>query len=375
MAHHNKLKDARNGYAVEVDRVKSWYRAAVLDQLMGFKIYILRRLLLAVVAFVGVLIVLFAIVQSMPVGIRMGFDPVPFKPWQVIARENHLYDPIYVKFYYWVTGVIFDHNLGIDVSGMPVFQAIMSRLPTTAELVMFAYPLALFLGITLGVKSASNKDKPLDKASKGLSIVGRSLPSFFLGIVLLFIFYACLGWFPPNRYGADVVQFINAHDSSWRWYTGLMTVDSLINGQFWIFVDAVRHLILPVTVLSLLNAVVVFRVTRSSMIETLRKDYISVAKAKGLSWKEVINSHARPNVLIPVITISGLVTGSLMTGIVITETVFNMGGVGQYFADSARWLDLPPVIGYALLSTVVFIVVNLIVDILCAYLDPRIRRS
>jgi len=343
---------------------------------MGLRTYVLRRLLLAIPVLIGAVIFIFAVVQFLPVGMRVSLfisDPKLAPLWREIARDNGLYDPIYVQFYYWIKGLLVDRNLGVDVQGVPVFNAIMKRLPATVEIVMFASPIIVLIGLTLGVSAGANKDKPIDQASRILAIMGTSLPSFWFGIMLLSIFYAGLGWFPPQRYGNEVLHYLTAPSSSWQAYTGLMTIDSLLNGQWWIFWDSLRHLVLPITVLSLLNSAVMVRVTRSSMLEALGKDYISAAKAKGLSRKEVVNIHARRNALIPAITISGLMIASLLTGVVITETVFNMGGIGQYAADSARTLDIPPVIGYALMSAVVFVVSNLIVDVLYAYIDPRIR--
>lgn len=343
---------------------------------MGLRTYVLRRLLLAIPVLIGAVIVIFAVVQFLPVGMRVSLyitDPKQAKNWQLIAKANGLYDPIYVQFYYWIKGLLIEHNLGLDVNGMPVFEAIMLRLPATVEIVMYAAPLIVFIGITLGVMSGSNKDKPIDQASRVLAIMGTSLPSFWFGIVLLSLFYAGLGWFPPQRIGQEVYKFISSPGTTWQYHTGLYTIDSLLNGQLWIFVDAVRHLVLPITVLGLLNSAVMVRVTRSSMLEALGKDYISAAKAKGLSTKEVVNIHARRNALIPAITISGLMIAGLLTGVVITETVFDMGGIGQYAAVSARTLDIPPVIGYALMSAVLFVLSNLVVDVLYAYIDPRIR--
>ena len=336
----------------------------------------MRRLILAIPVLLGAVIFIFAVLQFLPPGMRVAVyitDPKQARFWEEIARANGLFDPVYVQFYYWLRALLIDHNLGIDTQGVPVFNAIMNRLPATVEIVMYASPLIVFVGLTLGVRAGANKDKPIDQGSRVLAIMGTSLPSFWFGIVLLSIFYAGLGWFPPQRFGQEVLKFLTTPGASWHWYTGLMTIDSLLNGQWWIFVDAVRHLVLPITVLTLLNSAVMVRVTRSSMLEALSKDYITAAKAKGLSKNEVVNKHARRNALIPAITISGLMIASLLTGVVITETVFNMGGIGQYAADSARTLDIPPVIGYALLSAVLFVVSNLIVDILYAYIDPRIR--
>jgi ABC-type dipeptide/oligopeptide/nickel transport system permease component len=343
---------------------------------MGLRTYILRRLILAIPVLLGAVVLIFAVLQFLPAGMRVALfitDVKQAKHWELIAKANGLFDPVYVQFYYWLKALLVDHNLGLDQSGVPVFNAIITRLPATVEIVMYASPLIVFIGLTLGVRAGANKDKMIDQGSRVLAILGTSLPSFWFGIVLLSIFYAGLGWFPPGRYSTDTYLFISKSGGPWHWYTGLMTIDSLLNGQWGIFVESVRHLVLPITVLSLLNSAVMVRVTRSSMLEALGKDYITAAKAKGLSKKEVVNKHARRNALIPAITISGLMIASLLTGVVITETVFSMGGIGAYAATAARTLDIPPVIGYALMSAVVFVISNLIVDVLYAYIDPRIR--
>lgn len=343
---------------------------------MGLRTYILRRLILAIPVLFGAVLFIFAVIQFLPIGMRASLfiqDPRQAKYIDRIAQENGLYDPVYVQFYYWMKALLVDRNLGIDSNADPVFDAVLRRLPATVEIVMYASPLIVAIGLTLGVLAGANKDKLIDQGSRVLSIMGTSLPSFWFGIVLLSIFYAGLGWFPPARYGQEVFKFISDPGTPWRWYTGLMTIDSLLNGYFWIFLDSIRHLVLPISVLAILNSAVMVRVTRSSMLEALGKDYVTAAKAKGLSRKEVIYKHARRNALIPAITISGLMVASLLTGVTITETVFSMGGIGQYAAQSASILDIPPVIGYTLMSAVVFVISNLIVDILYAYIDPRIR--
>jgi peptide/nickel transport system permease protein len=343
---------------------------------MGLRTYILRRLLLAIPVLFGAVIVVFALIQFLPIGMRAALfitDVKSARFMDQIARDNGLYDPVYVQFYYWLKALVIDRNLGLDTNGEQVFSAIMRRVPATVEIVAYASPLIVAMGLTLGVLSGANKDKMIDQGSRVLAIMGTSLPSFWFGIILLAFFYAGLGWFPPGRMGSEAVKFVGRPETTWHWYTGFVTIDGLLNGQFWIFLDGLRHLVLPVTVLTLLNSAVMVRVTRSSMLEALGKDYVTAAKAKGLSRKEVVNIHARRNALIPAITISGLMVAGLMTGVTITETVFSMGGIGQYAATSARTLDIPPVIGYTLMTAVVFVISNLIVDVLYAYIDPRIR--
>jgi peptide/nickel transport system permease protein len=343
---------------------------------MGLRAYVARRLILAIPVLLGAVIFTFAVLQFLPPSQRVSVfitDQKQARFWETIAKENGLYDPVYVQFYYWIKALLIDRNLGIDAQGDSVFAAIMNRLPATVEIVMYGSPIIIFIGLTLGVHAGANKDKPVDQISRVLTIIATSLPSFWFGIVLLSLFYAGLGWFPPQRYGQEVLNFLTMPGTPWRNYTGLMTIDSLLNGQWWIFVDSVRHLVLPIAVLGLLNSAVMVRVTRSSMLESLGKDYITSAKAKGLSKTEVVKKHARRNALIPAITISGLMIAGLLTGVTITETVFSIEGVGQYAARAAHSLDIPPVIGYALLSAVLFVVSNLIVDVLYAYIDPRIR--
>lgn len=343
---------------------------------MGLKTYVVRRILLAIPVLLGVVILIFAVMQFLPINMRaamyvLGEKNKPGMLEQAI-REHGLDQPIYIQFYVWLRDVLIRGDFGYDRNNDAVLYALLKRLPATIEIVVWAAPFIVLVGINLGVLAGANKDKFIDHGSRILAIIGTSLPSFFFGIVLLSIFFAGLGWFPPQRIGQEADLYIS-NNPTWVWYTHLYTIDSLLNGEYWIFLDAIRHLVLPICVLVLLNSAILVRVTRSSMLEALGKSYITCARAKGLSEKEVINKHARRNALIPAITISGLLVASLLTGVTITETVFNFGGIGQYAAESARLLDVGPVIAYALLSAIVFVISNLIVDILYAWIDPRIR--
>ena len=343
---------------------------------MGLRTYILRRLLLAIPVLLGAVLLIFAVIQFLPVGLRATLyvqTQREVSNLQALIEEHGLNQPVYIQFFYWLRDLLIYRNLGVDRIGTPVFAALLARLPATIEIVMYASPLIIIVGVYLGVLSGANRNKLVDHGSRVLAILAGSLPSFWFGIVLLSIFFAGLGWFPPGRYGQEVTKFVSNPGTPWRWYTNIVTIDSLINGQFWIFLDAIRHLVLPVSILTLLNSAIIVRVTRSSMLEALGKDYITAAKAKGLSRRVVINRHARRNALIPAVTLAGLMVAALFTGVTITETVFNVGGIGAYAAESARSLDIPPVIGYALLSAIAFVISNLVVDILYAYIDPRIR--
>jgi len=210
-----------------------------------------------------------------------------------------------------------------------------------------------------------------DQVSRVISIVGASIPVFVFGLIFLMIFYAELQWFPPGRLSPEFRVAISSPD--FRSITYLVTIDSLINGRFDIFLDAVRHLIMPAITLAYFSMAIIMRVTRSSMLETLRQEYITTANSKGLAWRTVIRRHAMPNALIPVVTVSGFQVIALLAGAVITETVYNYPGIGKAAAEAAVQLDVVTVLGFALLTGTILIGTNLLVDILYAVIDPRVR--
>lgn len=347
---------------------------------MGLSAYVIRRLLLILPTLIGVTLLVFAVTQMIDPAIRAMLYVVSDKQLhkidEVIVKYG-LNDPFYVQYFRWMKEVT-SGNLGYSKTGRgPVLQCLITRLPATAELVLFSTPIIIVLGIHLGVLSAVKKDKLTDQATRALAVIGWSLPSFWLGIVLLSVSYALsvffpkIPWFPPSRLGTAEYAFVNS--GSFIKYTGLNTIDGLLNGQLWITLDALRHLLLPVVTLVTIQIALIIRVMRSSMLEALGKGYIVAARAKGLDKNEVINKHARRNALIPVITLSGLLVAGMLTGVIITETVFAFPGVGRFAADAALQLDMPAVLGFALFTGIIFILANLGVDILYAYTDPRIR--
>ncbi len=324
---------------------------------------------------IGVTLLIFSVMQFFSplqrVSLYVSEQPKELHSVDEIIDKYGLNDPIYVQYFRWISNVL-RGNLGWSRTlSIPVSQALIERLPATAEIALFSAPLIILVGIYLGVKSAVHQDRLIDHGTRTLSIIGWSLPTFWFGLILISIFFVGLGWFAPGRLGDDANVFV--HSADFVRYTGMNTIDGLLNGQLWITGDALKHLVLPVVTLVVVIVALIVRVMRSSMLEALNKGYIVTARAKGLDQNEVINKHARKNALIPVVTISGMLVAGMITGLVITEYVFNIHGIGEYAATAAISLDAPAILGFALFTGVVYVTANLIVDILYAYIDPRIR--
>ena len=248
----------------------------------------------------------------------------------------------------------------------------MQRLPATVELVFYSIIPVILVGIWLGVISSVHHNDPLDQAIRVTAIIGWSLPTFIFGLLVLFIFYGILGWLPPGRL-STWAQYIVYTGNNFRHYTHFITFDALLNGRLDIFWDAVKHLIGPIVTLSYISWAYLLRITRSSMLDTLRKDYIRTARAKGVEENKVIYQHARKNALIPVVTVAGMMIVEMLGGVVITETVFTYPGLGYWAHSSAQQLDYGSIIGFALLFAFMMVIGNLIVDISYALIDPRVR--
>ena len=289
-----------------------------------------------------------------------------------IIRLYGLDRPVPVQFGIWL-GEVFQGNLGWStIVSMPVWDAIWNYLPASIELAIFATPLIILVGVFLGSRAAAHKDKPLDHGTRVLAIFGWSLPTFFLGLILLMIFYGYFrGFLPPGRLSTDIDILVKS--TEFTRYTHINTLDAILNLNGRVFWDALRHLVLPVVTLTVVNTAFVMRLMRSSMLESLGKGYVLTARAKGLPERVVVNKHARRNALIPVITISGYLFAALANGVVITEMIFNYKGIGWWAYQSARNVDIPSVLGFALFKAVLFVIVNLVVDILYTRVDPRVR--
>jgi len=250
-------------------------------------------------------------------------------------------------------------------------ELIKQRFPATLELALWSVVPIIAVGLWLGVQAAVHHNGLFDQGARIFSIIGSAFPTFVFGLIVLMIFYANLGWFPPGRLSDWANQVVNS--PGFTQYTHLMTVDGMLNGRPDITLDALRHLILPILTLSYINWATFLRVTRSSMLETLNQEYVTTARAKGLKEKDVINKHARPNALIPVATLAGFQVVGLLGGVVITETVFTYPGIGSAAAAAAASLDVVTVLGFALFNGFILILANLAVDVLYGFIDPRVR--
>ncbi len=336
--------------------------------------FILRRLLFLPFVALGVSILTFSLLQFLTPAMRASLyihDPKQLDALPDIIRKYHLDQPAYVQYWDWLASVA-RGNLGwSETAREPVADAIRGFFPATFELAVYSFACILTIGVWLGTQSAVHKDRTLDHLSRFTSISGASLPTFVWGLLLLMVFYGHFGLISPGRLSLNADLYVRS--PQFHPYTGLMTVDALLNGQGWIFVDALGHLVLPVATLTYFLTAVLVRITRSSMLETLRADYVRTALAKGLAQRVVVDKHARRNALIPVITLASLLFVGLLSGVVITDTVFNYPGVGRWGVTASQQLDIPAVTGFALIFSGLLVLSNLCADVLYALVDPRIR--
>jgi peptide/nickel transport system permease protein len=300
----------------------------------------------------------------------------------IISRYG-LDDPVHLQYYYWMVGKtdpqtgetiggVLRGDLGFSRTGRePVSEMLKRRFPATLELAIWAMFPIIAGGIWMGIKAALNHNKLIDQISRVLATLGWSIPTFVFALVMLLIFYARLDWFQPGRLST---QFgLEVSRGGFTQYTNMMTIDALLNLRFDIFLDAFKHLVMPVITLAVVQWALLLRVTRSSMLEEMRQDYVRTARAKGLHERSVINRHIRRNALIPVITISGATLAGLMNGVVVTEVIFNYPGLGQMAAAAAVQLDVLTMLGFALFNGFLFVGAYLVIDILYVVIDPRIR--
>jgi peptide/nickel transport system permease protein len=289
-------------------------------------------------------------------------------PPETVERLRTLYgfdQPLYVQFGRYAARLSRgDFGFSFQTS-RPVLQDILTFFPATLELATFAIFLGIAFGIPLGVLSAVYRNRAIDQFCRVLSLIGVSTPVFWLGLVLMLVFYFKLGWLPePGRLNIMLLEPPRV--------TGMLLLDSALARDWEVFADALKHLVLPASVLGLVGVAGISRITRSSMLEVLSQEYVKTARIKGLGEFLVITRHALRNALVPTVTVVGLTYGLLLEGSVLTETIFSWPGLGRYMANAFLTLDLNTIVGGTMFVALTFCLVNLLVDLAYAYLNPKI---
>jgi len=329
--------------------------------------FISRRLFHLVFILIGVSILVFLMLRLIP------GDPAHLLVGELASpqdvariREKFGLDRSYPYQYYVYMKNLFRGDMGTSIrSGVPVSEEIAVRFLATVELSVAAMLISSLVGIMAGVISSVRKYSLFDYASMLLALAGISMPIFWLGLMLMYLFSVKWGILPMMG------RFTMGFDP--HTVTGLVILDSLLKGDLALFTNSLKHLILPSFTLATIPMAIIARMTRSSMLEVLSKDYIRTARAKGLAYRTVIIRHALKNAFLPVVTVIGLNFGLLLGGAVLTETIFSWPGLGRYVVDSLLARDYPAVQGCILLFAVIMVVVNLAVDVIYFYLDPRLR--
>jgi peptide/nickel transport system permease protein len=319
-------------------------------------VFMLRRLFQAGLVMLVVAFIAFMLFQFVgdPVVFMLGQDATPEKIQQ-LRQDLGLDQPFIVQFAHFVLNAL-QGDFGVSLrQGAKVSGLIAERLPATLELALCAAFMALAVGIPMGVFAALRPRHPLTRVLMTLSLLGVSLPTFLIGILLILVFAVWLGWLPSFGRG-QVVQL-------GAWSTGLLTRDGL------------SHLILPALTLAIFQLTLIMRLVRAEMLEVLRTDFIKFARARGLSERTIHYGHALRNTLVPVITITGLQLGSLIAFAIITETVFQWPGMGLLFIQAVSHADIPVMAAYLCLISLVFVTINLVVDLLYLLVDPRLKEA
>jgi len=338
--------------------------------------FILRRFFFLIFVLFGVSVLLFGILMTFsPERRAAAYVTTPQQARDIpkIIKQYGLDDPVYVQYFRWIKEVAHG-NLGWSlVAARPVGQAFWRYFPITLEMNLIAAPIVVLLGIWLGSVSAIHRDTWIDHSARIFAIIGWSLPTFLFALVLLMVFYGYFHLFSPGIISDAINMSILNHPDQFKAYTGMFTLDGILNGRLDVTLNALRHLVLPVLTYVIVVVALNMRVMRSGLIEELGKDYVITAIAKGADRKTVQYKHARRNALLPVVTVAGQLMAMSMEGSIAVEVVYNRTGIGWWLAESATQLDMPVLMCMCLFMGVVFVITNLTLDILYAYIDPRIR--
>jgi peptide/nickel transport system permease protein len=339
---------------------------------MGIWAYIGRRFAQAVLVLLLVSIATFSLVQAVPgdpietvLGERAASNP----EIRAAAERHYGFDkPVHLQYLYFMRN-LFRGDLGESITTRrPVMDDLRQFIPGTIELAMAAMLFAVVVGIPLGIIGAIYQDRWPDHLARFIALIGTSVPVFWLGLLMLYVFFYRLRWLPgPGRLDTGM----SAPDR----ITGFITIDAALRGEPEVFLSSLEHLLLPAIVLGSFALGILARMLRSSLLAALGDDYVRTARAKGVSERNVVAGHAIRNALIPTVTVLGLTFASLLAGAVLTETIFSWPGIGRYGVLAALKLDYPALLGVTLFVASAYVLVNFIVDVIYGLLDPRIRLS
>jgi ABC-type dipeptide/oligopeptide/nickel transport system permease component len=346
--------------------------------------FIFTRLFSFIITLLVITVVLYSLIMLVPVeeraslyfpkNMRVMSDKQIIAFREMIIKRHHLRDPFPIQYMDWVSNLVKGDWGYSPALGAEVLPALLQASPVTAELTLYSLLFYIPLGLISGAVAASRRFQRFDNTFRLAAFTGTSLPPFILAIVLLVIFYVDLYWFPPERLGIEISQDVRS--PSFKAYTGLMTVDGLLNGRPDVSEDAVRHLVLPVITLSLLHWATLGRVTRAQMIEELDKEYITAARGRGLSSRRVIWRHAFRNALPPSLTSTALSAASLFTGVFMIEVIFDFHGISRMIVGAVYATpDTPAVMGFAVYSVIVVLLLMLVLDVSNALINPLLRRG
>jgi peptide/nickel transport system permease protein len=332
-------------------------------------VYILRRLLFIIPGLIGIVLITFILSRVLPgdPALMIAGEQANAEQLETIREQLGLNDPLYLQFFDYL-GQLVKGDLGFAWhTGHTVLQDFASRFPATLELTVVSILIAVLVAIPVGVVAATKKESVTDHISRVFSLIGACVPIFWLGLILIYIFYSQLGWAPApmGRISGDINPPTHV--------TGLYIIDSLLSGDMVALKETLSHILLPAICLSTGTMAIVARMMRSSMLEVIGQDFIRTARAKGLKERVVVYKHALVNALIPTLTVLGLQFGYLLGGAVITETIFNWPGIGSYVTESILATDYSPIQAFTLVSAILYSLINLMVDLVYGLIDPRIR--
>ena len=329
--------------------------------------FLLKRIILLIPSLVGVTLMVFVIshvVPADPVGIALGPEATQ-EQINAMREAWGLNKPLYVQYGIFLKNLV-QGDLGYSlVSKRAVTEELRYYFPATFELTTASMVLSIILGIFIGIVSAVYRNRPLDHLTRTYCLFGISMPVFWLGLLLLLLFYVKLGWLPGGGRIADGIQVERI--------SGFLILDSLLTANWEALGSALLHLILPAFCLSSSFLATISRIARSSVLRVIREDYVRTARAKGVPEFLVMGKHVLRNSLLPVITISGILYGQLLGGAVLTETIFSWPGMGRYVVRSILHLHFPPILGFTVLVAILYALANLVVDLLYSVVNPQIR--